>query len=198
MKVLKEKIKKITAGAVLLIALGCMLVSMLGTWVLATDFFTAKETVYNVTMAELAAMIDENNAAYGKDIPVDFTRDPNYWYNFSFIVYKPENATPENPAPLVVCSHGGSSRKELQQPFYLELVRRGFVVISIAFKGYASQSFFWYFYLLILKVSPIAPSLYSSYFCWRKLNEKILGYETEEYTLRCLLLVCSNSLLDGR
>ena len=77
MKVLKEKIKKITAGAVLLIALGCMLVSMLGTWVLATDFFTAKETVYNVTMAELAAMIDENNAAYGKDIPVDFTRDPN-------------------------------------------------------------------------------------------------------------------------
>ena len=106
MKVLKEKIKKITAGAVLLIALGCMLVSMLGTWVLATDFFTAKETVYNVTMAELAAMIDENNAAYGKDIPVDFTRDPNYWYNFSFIVYKPENATPENPAPLVVCSHG--------------------------------------------------------------------------------------------
>ena len=131
MKVLKEKIKKITAGAVLLIALGCMLVSMLGTWVLATDFFTAKETVYNVTMAELAAMIDENNAAYGKDIPVDFTRDPNYWYNFSFIVYKPENATPENPAPLVGCSHGGSSRKELQQPFYLELVRRGFVVISI-------------------------------------------------------------------
>lgn len=131
MKAFAHKLKSISARAVLLIALGCMLVSTLGTFLLATDFFTAKEEVYNVTMAELAGMIDQNNATYGKDIQVHFTRNSNYWYNLSFIVYKPRNATPENPAPLVVCSHGGSSRKELQQPFYLELVRRGFVVISI-------------------------------------------------------------------
>lgn len=131
MRKFTEKLKRVTARTVLFIALGCMLVSMLGTWMLATDFFTAKEKVYNVTMAELAEMIDANNAAYGKDTPVDFTRNANHWYNFSFIVYTPKNATPETPAPLVVCSHGGSSRKELQQPFYLELVRRGFVVISI-------------------------------------------------------------------
>lgn len=131
MQKITNKFKKATAKTVLFIALGCMLVSMLGTWLLATDFLSAEEKAYNVTMAELADMIDENNAAYGKNVPVDFSRNPYNWYNFSFIVYKPRNATPENPAPLVVCSHGGSSRKELQQPFYLELVRRGFVVISI-------------------------------------------------------------------
>lgn len=131
MKKIIEKLKKRTARTVLCIALGCMIISMLGTWILATDFWTVKEEVYNVTLAELADMIDQNNAAYGKNIPVDFSRNSYNWYNFSFIIYKPQNATAENPAPLVVCSHGGSSRKELQQPFYLELVRRGFVVISI-------------------------------------------------------------------
>ncbi len=130
-----SKGKKVTPKTLLFIALGLMVVSMLGTWLLATDFLTAEEKVYNVTMGELAEMIDENNAAYGKDIPVDFSRSSYNWYNFSFIVYKPENATAETPAPLVVCCHGGSSRKELQQPFYLELVRRGFVVISIDKSG---------------------------------------------------------------
>lgn len=130
-----KKAKKLSAKVLLCIAVGLMLVSMVGTWLMATNFLTTKETVYNVTMGELAAMIDENNAVTGRDIQVHFTRMPFYWYNFSFIVYKPANATAENPAPLVVCSHGGSSRKELQQPFYLELARRGFVVISIDKSG---------------------------------------------------------------
>ena len=79
MKAFAHKLKSISARAVLLIALGCMLVSTLGTFLLATDFFTAKEEVYNVTMAELAGMIDQNNATYGKDIQVHFTRNSNYW-----------------------------------------------------------------------------------------------------------------------
>ena len=43
----------------------------------------------------------------------------------------PENATPETPAPAVVVSHGFLNNKEMQDLNYVELARRGFVVLAI-------------------------------------------------------------------
>lgn len=46
-------------------------------------------------------------------------------------LYVPENATPENPAPAIVTSHGWHNNKEMQDANFIEYSRRGYVVISI-------------------------------------------------------------------
>ena len=43
----------------------------------------------------------------------------------------PENATLETPAPAIVTSHGFLNNKEMQDLNYVELARRGYVVLAI-------------------------------------------------------------------
>lgn len=43
----------------------------------------------------------------------------------------PENATAETPAPAIVCSHGYLNNKEMTDANYVELARRGYVVLAI-------------------------------------------------------------------
>ncbi|MBR2808203.1 MAG: hypothetical protein IKD65_03785 [Oscillospiraceae bacterium] len=52
-------------------------------------------------------------------------------YHMSAYLLIPENATPENPAPAIVTSHGYLNNKEMADANYVELARRGFVVLSI-------------------------------------------------------------------
>ncbi|MBR5342935.1 MAG: hypothetical protein IK149_03455 [Oscillospiraceae bacterium] len=114
---------------VLCIALALCLLSMLGTAAMQSNWFKASVKTYNVTTAELAGMIRDNNKATGKDIQVTFTEDANA--NFCFMTMIPKTATAQNPAPAVICIHGGANTKEMQLNGYIELVRRGFVVISM-------------------------------------------------------------------
>ena len=46
-------------------------------------------------------------------------------------LYLPKTATAENPAPGIVCSHGNYNNKEMQDANFVELSRRGFVVLAI-------------------------------------------------------------------
>ncbi|MBQ3384843.1 MAG: alpha/beta hydrolase [Erysipelotrichaceae bacterium] len=46
-------------------------------------------------------------------------------------LFKPKSATAENPAPAVLCSHGYLNNREMQDCNYIELARRGYVVISL-------------------------------------------------------------------
>ena len=46
-------------------------------------------------------------------------------------LYVPSNATEETPAPAVVTSHGHFNNKEMQDANFVELARRGFVVLAI-------------------------------------------------------------------
>lgn len=114
---------------VLCIALVLCLVSMIGTAAMQSNWGKASVKTHYVTTAELAGMIRDNNAATGKDIQVTFTEDPNAI--FCFMTMIPKTATAENPAPAVICIHGGANTKEMQLNGYIELVRRGFVVISM-------------------------------------------------------------------
>ena len=52
-------------------------------------------------------------------------------YAMSAYLLVPENATPETPAPAIVTSHGYLNNKEMTDANYVELARRGFVVLSI-------------------------------------------------------------------
>ena len=51
----------------------------------------------------------------------------------------PENATVENPAPAIVCSHGWYNNREMQDLNYVEYARRGYVVISISMYGHGDS-----------------------------------------------------------
>lgn len=55
-------------------------------------------------------------------------------------IYIPEGASPENPLPLVVVSHGSFNNFEMQDQNMVELSRRGFVVISTDAYRHGSSS----------------------------------------------------------
>ena len=52
-------------------------------------------------------------------------------YTMSAYLLVPETATAEDPAPAVVTSHGYLNNKEMTDANYVELARRGFVVLAI-------------------------------------------------------------------
>lgn len=54
----------------------------------------------------------------------------------SALLFIPENATPETPAPGIVTSHGWYNNREMQDLNYVEWARRGYVVISIDMYGH--------------------------------------------------------------
>lgn len=52
-------------------------------------------------------------------------------YSMSAYLFIPDTATEENPAPAVVTSHGYLNNKEMTDANFVELARRGYVVLAI-------------------------------------------------------------------
>lgn len=61
--------------------------------------------------------------------------DPVTKASINTVLYAPENATAETPAPVVITSHGGSQNLAQWQFFNLEYARRGYVVLTLDFMG---------------------------------------------------------------
>lgn len=99
-----EKTKK-KAIIALAVALVIILISGIVTSCVQTDGFTA-------SMRELFIQTDSG-------------------YTMCAYLFVPNNATAETPAPAVVTSHGLYNNKEMQDANFVELVRRGFVVLAI-------------------------------------------------------------------
>lgn len=135
MTVSREKSKKTRVLAIIAVAL--MIVSMIGTALVESTFFQTERTEYNITLTKLAEKIRENNAKSGKEIQIHFTEEATA--NFHFRLFVPKTATAENPAPAIVCAHGGTNMLELQMPFYVELARRGYVVIAMDMAGHGES-----------------------------------------------------------
>ncbi|MCC2029077.1 alpha/beta fold hydrolase [Microbacterium sp. YMB-B2] len=55
------------------------------------------------------------------------------------LLFVPEGATTDAPAPAVVVSHGWWNNREMQDANYVELARRGFVVLSIDMYGHGNS-----------------------------------------------------------
>ena len=55
------------------------------------------------------------------------------------LLFTPPNATAENPAPAIVVSHGWWNNREMQTPNYVELARRGYVVMAIDMYGHGNS-----------------------------------------------------------
>lgn len=56
------------------------------------------------------------------------------------LLFRPKNATAENPAPLVITMHGSYNNKEMQDANTIELARRGIVVINMDALGHGNSS----------------------------------------------------------
>ncbi|WP_378148336.1 alpha/beta hydrolase family protein [Cnuibacter sp. UC19_7] len=59
--------------------------------------------------------------------------------SLSALLFKPDSATDENKAPAIVVSHGWWNNREMQDANYVELARRGYVVVSIDMYGHGNS-----------------------------------------------------------
>ncbi|MDR1394312.1 MAG: prolyl oligopeptidase family serine peptidase [Bifidobacteriaceae bacterium] len=57
-------------------------------------------------------------------------------YTLAGQIFVPPNATKDNPAPAVACAHGWMLNREYQDKLFIELSRRGYVVLSIDLYGH--------------------------------------------------------------
>lgn len=67
----------------------------------------------------------------GQVVMKELTIETDSGYTMSAYLLIPKTATPENPAPAVVTSHGYLNNKEMADANYVELARRGYVVLSV-------------------------------------------------------------------
>lgn len=58
----------------------------------------------------------------------------------SALLFKPDTATVDNKVPAIVVSHGWWNNREMQDANYVELARRGYVVVSIDMFGHGNSS----------------------------------------------------------
>lgn len=58
----------------------------------------------------------------------------------SALLFKPDSVTEENKAPAIIVSHGWWNNREMQDANYVELARRGYVVVSIDMYGHGNSS----------------------------------------------------------
>lgn len=98
----------------LAIAIGMMLISMIFANLLMTNFG-------HVTVTKIKTETDAG-------------------LTLSALLYKPDTATEENPAPGVVVVHGWWKTKESQSSTAMELARRGMVVIAVDMYGHGDSS----------------------------------------------------------
>lgn len=98
------KAKKNTRAIVLWICVAVMLISCIFTSLIQTDFG-------KVTIKEINWITDNG-------------------YSMNAWVFIPDTATAENPAPAIVTSHGMFNNKGFQDLNFVELARRGYVVLA--------------------------------------------------------------------
>ena len=57
-------------------------------------------------------------------------------YMLSALLFKPKGVTADHPVPAIVTSHGMLNSREMQDSTYVELARRGYVVLAIDMYGH--------------------------------------------------------------
>lgn len=68
---------------------------------------------------------------FGKVTIKQLTVETDQGWMMDADLYIPDTATAENPAPAIVCSHGNYNNKEMQDANFVELARRGYVVLTV-------------------------------------------------------------------
>ena len=88
-------------------------------------------------ISSVGASIAQTDAGFIDYHDVTFVTDSGHELDALLLI--PETATPEHPAPAIVCSHGWYNNREMQDLNYVEYARRGYVVISISMYGHGDS-----------------------------------------------------------
>ena len=88
-------------------------------------------------ISSIGAAIAQTDSGFIEYHDVTFVTDSGHELDALLLI--PETATPENPAPAIVASHGWYNNREMQDLNYVEYARRGFVVISISMYGHGDS-----------------------------------------------------------
>lgn len=88
-------------------------------------------------ISSVGASIAQTDAGFIEYHDVTLVTDSGHELDALLLI--PETATPENPAPAIVTSHGWYNNREMQDLNYVEYARRGFVVISISMYGHGDS-----------------------------------------------------------
>lgn len=103
-----------------------------------------KSSVFWLCIALVICLISSIGASlvqtnFGKVEVRDLRWETDSGHYMSALLFVPENATEENPAPAIICSHGWYNNREMQDLNYVEYARRGFVVLSIDMYGHGNS-----------------------------------------------------------
>ena len=84
-----------------------------------------------ILMLSCGIVVSYVQTSGGQVIMQELMLETDSGYAMSAYLFIPKTATAENPAPAIVTSHGYLNNKEMTDANYVELSRRGFVVLSI-------------------------------------------------------------------
>ena len=103
-----------------------------------------KSSVFWLCIALVICLISSIGASlvqtnFGKVEVRDLRWETDSGHYMSALLFIPENATKDNPAPAIICSHGWYNNREMQDLNYVEYARRGFVVLSIDMYGHGNS-----------------------------------------------------------
>lgn len=97
----------------------------------------AISVILMVISMSVAGMLQTN---FGTITVKDIRTETDAGLTLSGLLYVPDTATAENPAPAVVVAHGWWKTRESQSSTALELARRGCVVLCIDMYGHGNSS----------------------------------------------------------
>ena len=84
-----------------------------------------------VLMLLCGIVVNAVQTSGGKVVMKELNIETDSGYTMSAYLLIPKTATKDNPAPAIVTSHGYLNNKEMADANYVELARRGFVVMSV-------------------------------------------------------------------
>ena len=100
------------------------------------SFWLALSLVVMLVSAIVASAVQ----TAGGTVPVkDLQWETSSGRTLNALLFKPDTATADNQAPAIIVSHGWWNNREMQDANYVELARRGYVVMSIDMYGHGNS-----------------------------------------------------------
>lgn len=114
---------------------------MKGTLVRRNSFWLALSLVLMVLSSIVASAVQTS----GYTVTVkDMSWETSNGESMSALLFKPNGVSADNKAPAIIVSHGWWNNKEMQDANYVELARRGYVVVSIDMYGHGDSDYLKY------------------------------------------------------
>jgi dienelactone hydrolase len=102
------------------------------------SFWLALSLVLMVVSSVVASAVQTS----GYTVTVkDMSWETSNGESMSALLYKPNGVSADNKAPAIVVAHGWWNNKEMQDANYVELARRGYVVLSIDMYGHGDSDY---------------------------------------------------------